>query len=90
MGTLINPFFNHLIRSSSSGFTELIITGERIESGIKSGKIPMAATSNAVKKLFNGNKETNIVYGQKSHSKNDLHQSMGAVLISNLTPLQQS
>ena len=38
MGTLTGPFFNHLIGSSSAGFTELILTGERVEVGIKSGK----------------------------------------------------
>ena len=27
-GTLSGPFFNHLIDSSSAGFTELILTGE--------------------------------------------------------------
>ena len=31
---LFGPFFNHLIGSSSSGFTELILTGERVEVGI--------------------------------------------------------
>ena len=35
LGTLSGPFFNHLIGSSSSGFTELIMTGERVEVGIK-------------------------------------------------------
>ena len=35
MGTLIAPLFNHLIGSSSSGFTELILTGEHAEGGIK-------------------------------------------------------
>ena len=34
LGTLSGPFFNHLIGSSSSGFTELILTGERVEAGI--------------------------------------------------------
>ena len=63
MCTLSGPFFNLLIGSSSSGFTELILTGERVESGIKSGKIPMASTSTAVKKPFVGKKETNVVYG---------------------------
>ena len=43
MGILTGPFFNLLIGSSLSGFTEMILTGERIENGIKSGKIPMAA-----------------------------------------------
>ena len=40
LGTLFGTYFNHLIGSSSSGFTELIMTGERIEDGIKSSKIP--------------------------------------------------
>ena len=39
MGTLMRPFFNHLIGSSSVEFTELILIGERVEAGIKSGKI---------------------------------------------------
>ena len=89
MCTLTGPFFNHLIGSSSSGFTEIILTGERVEHGIKSGKIPMVSTSNAVKKSFSGKKETNAIYGQKVRSKNDRHQSVGAVLISNPEPVQQ-
>ena len=52
MDTLTGQFFNLLIMSSSSGFTELILTGERVESGIMSGKILMATTSNAVKNPF--------------------------------------
>ena len=63
MGTLTSPFFNHLIGSSSSGFTELILTRERVEGGIKSGKILVVASSNALKKTSNGKKETNDVYG---------------------------
>ena len=43
--TLSGPFFNHLIGSSSSGFTELIMTSERVEVGIKSGKIQRDASS---------------------------------------------
>ena len=35
LGMLSGSFFNHLIGSSSVGFTELILTGERVESGIK-------------------------------------------------------
>ena len=34
MGTLTRPFFNHLIRSSSSSFTDLILIREHVESGI--------------------------------------------------------
>ena len=39
LGTLSGPFFNHLIGSSLTGFTELILTEERVEAGIQSGKI---------------------------------------------------
>ena len=39
LGTLSVSFFNHLIGNSSAGFTDLILTGERIEAGMKSGKI---------------------------------------------------
>ena len=34
LGTLSGPFFNHLIDNLSSGFTELILTRERVEAGI--------------------------------------------------------
>ena len=88
MGTLKGPFFNHLIESSSSSFTELILTGEQVEGGIRSGKIQVAASSSDVKKTFNGKKETNVVYGQKGRARNDRNQSVGAVLIPNPTSVQ--
>ena len=50
LGTLSGPFFNHLIGNSSAGFTDLILTGERIEDGIKSGKIQNGDSSNTEKK----------------------------------------
>ena len=48
----------------------------------------MATSSNAVSKPFGGKKEVNDVYDHKSRSKNNYHQSVGAVLISNPTPIQ--
>ena len=87
MGTLSGRFFNHLIGSSLSRFTELILTRGRVEGGIKSGKIPVVASSSAVKKIFNNKKETNVVYGHKGRVKNDRNQSVGAVLISNFAPI---
>ena len=55
LGTLSGPFFNHLIGSSSAGFTELILTGERVEAGIKSGNIQKdSSASTAVRKPFTG------------------------------------
>ena len=51
LGTLSGLFFNHLISSSSSGFTELILTGERVEARIRSGKIQKDASSSSVRSL---------------------------------------
>ena len=73
MGTLTSPFFNLMIGSSSSGFSKMVMTGERIESGIKSGKILMAASSNAEKKPFAGKRETSAVYVQNGRNKADYH-----------------
>ena len=65
------------------------MTGEQVESGIKSGNIPMASTFIAVKKPFVGKKETNVVYGQRSCIKNDHYQSVEVVLILNPTPIKR-
>ena len=73
MGTLTDPFFNHLIGNSLAGFTELILIGECIEAGIKSAKIQVESSSNATKRSFGGKKEANAVYGQKNHDKGDCH-----------------
>ena len=91
MGNLSGPFFNLLVGCSSSGFTELVLTGERVESGIKSGKIPIASTStsNPVKKPFIGKKEMNVVYGARARTKKDDRSSVNAVQISNPTPVQR-
>ena len=70
LGTLSGPLFNHLIGSSSAGFTELILTGERVEAGIRSGKIQKdASTSTAVKKPFTGKKEVFAVYAQRNQGR---------------------
>ena len=74
--TLARPFFNHLIRSSSDGFNEVILTGEQVESDIKSGKIQVATSLSAVKKTFSRKKEVNVVYGQKGRVRNDRNQSV--------------
>ena len=76
MGTLTGPFFNHLIRSSSVGFTKIILTGERVEAGIKSGKIQRSTPSDAQKKPYNGKKESNDVYGQKSRHDQRVGESV--------------
>ena len=49
----------------------------------------MVVSSSAVKMMFNNNKYISVVYGQKGHGKNDHHRSVGEVLISNPTSVQQ-
>ncbi|XP_058746081.1 uncharacterized protein LOC131618951 [Vicia villosa] len=82
--------------SASSSFAELVMIGERIESGIKSGRIqnPSAASSPSGaggKKPYNGFAkkrlgETNAAYYGKG--KGHAYQQVAAVTIPN-TPLQQ-
>ena len=82
LGTLSGPFFNHLIGSSSAGFTELILTGERVEAGIKSGKIQKdASASAAIKKTFPAKKEVSAVYSQRGQGRVERRPAVGAVMI---------
>ena len=80
LGTLSGPFFNHLIGNSSAGFTDLILTGERIEAGIKAGKIQKDASSSTDKKPFK--KESNAVYGSRRQNRQERRQAANAVVIS--------
>ena len=81
--TLSGPFFNHLIGSSSAGFTELILTCERVEASIKSGKIKRDASSSTTKKPFTGKKEVSAAYGQRKLNKTERRPTVGDVMISN-------
>src|SRR4051812_16683562 len=85
MGTLSGPFYSHLLGSSSSGFTDLILIGERVESGIQSGKIQVGSSSGTTKRPISGRNEVNTLHSQKSR-KSEHHQSVGAVLISASAP----
>ncbi|XP_058784478.1 uncharacterized protein LOC131659283 [Vicia villosa] len=85
-GVVIPP--NHLLGSSSAGFTDLILTGEHVESGIRSGKIQVATSSGVTKKPYSGRIEANAVHGLKGRNKNNSSQSVGAVLISTSTTQQ--
>ena len=90
LGTLSGPFFNHLIESSFAGFTELILTGERVEAGIKSGKIQKdSSASTAVKNPFIGKKEVSVVYPQRNQGRVERRPMVGAVMIPKLTSDQQ-
>ena len=89
LGTLSGPFFNHLIGSSSTGFTKLILTGERVESRIKNGKIQKYASSAAVRKPFTGEKEVVAVYPQRNQDRAERRPMVGAVMIPKPEPAQQ-
>ena len=57
--TLGDPYYEMMIGSISSNFPDIVMTGERIEAGIRSGKIAQSTASNS-KKPFNGsNKKGN-------------------------------
>ena len=81
LGTLSGPLFNHLIGSSSSGFIELILTGERVEAGIRRGKIQKDTSSSTVKNPFMGKKEVNAIYNPKIQSRTEHRPTVGAVMI---------
>lgn len=66
MGTLQEPYYNKMIGRISTGFVDLVIIGERIENGLKSGKIgkPSSSQHNIKKFSHNNNSkksETNVV-----------------------------
>ena len=88
LGTLSGPFFKHLIRSYSTGFTELIMIGERVEAGIKSGKIQRDASSSMMKKPFTGKKEVSVVYDHRNQERTEHCPAVGVVMISKPTPTQ--
>ena len=64
------------------GFTELILTGERVEAGIKSGKIQKDTSSSAaVKKTFLAKKEVSAIYSQRGQGRVKRQPTVGAVMI---------
>jgi len=57
--TLQSPFYEQVLRSVPLNFSDIITIGERIEHGLKSGKIAQGspAVTNARKPGFNPNKK---------------------------------
>ncbi|XP_058726114.1 uncharacterized protein LOC131597431 [Vicia villosa] len=69
MSTLQGPYYKRMVGSVSSGFSDLVVIGERIENGIKNGKIQGTLSSPYSKKpssSFSKKKEgeTNTVIHQ--------------------------
>ncbi|WJX67858.1 hypothetical protein P8452_52291 [Trifolium repens] len=66
MSTLHGPYYEKMIGSISSNFADLVTIGERVEEGIKNGKIQGTSAQTGVKKFFGGppkrkEGETNVV-----------------------------
>ncbi|XP_052723845.1 uncharacterized protein LOC128193782 [Vigna angularis] len=59
VNTLQPPFYEHMVGNVSANFADIIIIGERIEIGVKSGKIAYSspATANYKKPNFNAGKK---------------------------------
>jgi len=53
MGTLQSPFYEHMVGSVSSNFADIVIIGERIVLGLKTGKIAQGTTTISKKTGFN-------------------------------------
>ena len=81
LGTLSGLFFNHLIGSSLTDFTKLILTEERVEAGMKSGKIQKSASPSTVRKPFTGKKEVSVVYNQRNQDRTERRPVVGVVMI---------
>lgn len=75
MGTLKGPYYDRMVRSTSVGFSELVMEGERIEVGMKMGKIQSANDSSFAgrsgKKPFSG-------YPKKKEGESSAMYSRGA------------
>ncbi|XP_050909490.1 uncharacterized protein LOC127123302 [Lathyrus oleraceus] len=52
--TLKDPFFDRLVSSAESDFAHLVTIGDRIEKGLRDGKIPGAVTTSRAPKKYSG------------------------------------
>lgn len=74
MGMMQGVYYDRMVGSTSVGFSELVMTGERIEIGLKLGKLQMDNAGNAPggagKKPLSGypkkKEEASAVYGHRS------------------------
>ena len=55
--TLQSPFYDRMIGSVSSNFSDIVVIGERVESGMRSGKIADNSAAANVKRPFMGKKK---------------------------------
>ena len=55
MGIMQGPYYKKMIGSVSTGFAYLVIIGERIENGLKSGKIGKSSSNQNSNKVYSNN-----------------------------------
>jgi len=63
--TLQSPFYEHMLGSFFSNFSDIVIIGERVEFGLKSGKIahgPFAVTNPKIVDLEGKEGEVQVTY----------------------------
>ena len=97
MITLQGPFYHHKIGNASAGFTDLVMAGERIEAGLKLGKIKISGSSGSLgdgKKPFNSypkkrEGDTSAVYSHRGIGEDRQHQQINVAYIPVNAPPQQ-
>lgn len=76
MGTLQGQYYERLITSVSAGFSDMVIVGERVEEGLKNGKIQGGSSSQtgAKKSINNSHKKkegkTNTFFQEGENTTN--------------------
>ncbi|XP_014521831.1 uncharacterized protein LOC106778386 [Vigna radiata var. radiata] len=77
LNTLQSPFYEHMISSVSSSFADIVVIGERVEGGIRNGKIALVPNMVASLNEYGPRREKNrepktnshlTAYSQTSHS----------------------
>ena len=67
--TLRAPYYDRMIGSTSSNFSDIMILGERIEAGMKSGKIVVAISDDEAKKFANNKKKEGETHSDSRSKK---------------------
>ena len=97
MSTLQGPFYEHMIGSTSARFADLVMAGERIEVGLKLGKIHIGGSSGSLggsKKPFNTypkkrEGDASVDYSHRGRREDRQHQQINVVSIHVNAPPQQ-
>ncbi|MCQ7416362.1 retrotransposon gag domain-containing protein, partial [Salmonella enterica] len=76
INTLRSPFYEHMVGSASTNFSDIMTIGERIEYGIKHGRIAKTAESSSTKKSNTSKKKEGEVQmiGKVDKSHRQIHQ----------------